>query len=148
MHLLDTMGREVRQSFRALAHEKGFSLTVLAIVAFCLAANVAIFAVVHGVLLQPLPFRDPDQLVLIANAYPKAGVERAGTSAPHYLERREGMEALTEAAAMRGECDDRRGGRAGAGGCDERDAVVLCGSRRAGGDGADVHRGGGFLWKT
>lgn len=99
---LDTIGREVRQSVRALTHEKGFSLTVLAIVALCLGANVAIFAVVHGVLLQPLPFRDADQLVLIANAYPKAGVERAGASAPHYLERRAGVEALADAAAVRG----------------------------------------------
>lgn len=98
----ESMGREVRQSVRALAREKGFSLTVLTIVALCLAANVAIFAIVNGVLLKPLPFRNPEQLVLIANAYPKAGVERAGASVPHYLERRAGVDGLADAAAVRG----------------------------------------------
>ena len=102
MAFIETLRREVRQSARSLARERNFSLTVLAIVALCLAANVAIFAVVYGVLLKPLPFRDPQQLVLIANAYPKAGVERAGASVPHYLERRAGMEALADAAAVRG----------------------------------------------
>lgn len=98
----ETMGREVRQSVRTLVREKGFSLTVLAIVALCLAANVAIFAVVNAVLLKPLPFRDPHQLVLVMNAYPKAGVDRAGASVPHYLERREQIGAFAETAALRG----------------------------------------------
>ena len=102
MALFESLRREVRQSVRGLVREKSFTLTVLTIVALCLGANVAIFAVVNGLLLKPLPFRDPHELVLVANAYPKAGVERAGSSVPHYLERKEGVEAFASAAAMRG----------------------------------------------
>ena len=98
----ETLFRELRQSVRSLIREKSFTLTVLGILALCFAANVAIFAVVNAALLKPLPFRDPHQLVLIANAYPKAGVERAAVSVPHYLERKEGLPGLSAAAAVRG----------------------------------------------
>ncbi|HWL14769.1 MAG TPA: hypothetical protein VNR00_04130, partial [Opitutus sp.] len=64
--LLDTLGRDIRLSLRSLARERKFSATVLLIIALCLGANIAIFAVVYGVLLKPLPFRDPEQLVLVA----------------------------------------------------------------------------------
>ena len=74
---------------------------MLLIFALCLGANVAIFAVVDTVLLKPLPFREPDRLVASFNSYPKAGVDHAGTSVPHYLERREGVAAFAETAAVR-----------------------------------------------
>ena len=100
MLFVESLLRDVRQSARSLARERNFTLTVLLIFALCLAANVAIFAVVNSVLLKPLPFRDPHQLVLVSNAYPKAGVERAGASIPHYLERKD-LAAFAEAAATR-----------------------------------------------
>lgn len=101
MRFFESLRREVRQSVRTLSRERTFTLTVLSIIALCLAANVAIFAVVNGLLLKPLPFRDADELVLVANAYPKAGVERAGASVPHYLERKEQIEAFAESGAVR-----------------------------------------------
>ncbi|MEO6005533.1 MAG: ABC transporter permease [Opitutus sp.] len=103
MRFFDSLSRDVRQSARGLLRERSFTVTVLTIIALCLAANVAIFAVVNGVLLKPLPFRDPHQLVVVANSYPKAGVERAGSSVPHYLERKAEIAAFAEAAAVRGQ---------------------------------------------
>lgn len=101
MPLIESLVRDVRQSVRSLAREKNFSITVLLIFALCLAANVAIFAVVEGVLLKPLPFRDSDRLVTVFNSYPKAGVERAGASIPHYLERKQEIASFADAAAVR-----------------------------------------------
>lgn len=100
MPTLEPLLRDVRQSIRSLAREKGFSLTALLIFALCLGANVAIFAVVNGVLLKPLPFHDPHELVSVSNSYPKAGVERSGASIPHYLERKD-LPAFAEVAATR-----------------------------------------------
>jgi len=100
MPLAESLLRDVRQSMRSLAREKSFTLTVLLIFALCLGANVAIFAVVNSVLLEPLPFHDPHQLVSVSNSYPKAGVERAGASIPHYLERKN-IAAFAEIAATR-----------------------------------------------
>ena len=88
MHLLSSLGRDLRQAVRGLLREKGVAATALLTLALCLAANVVIFSVVRSVVLRPLPFPDPDQLVVVYNSYPKAGVERAACSWPNYYERK------------------------------------------------------------
>lgn len=120
MPLLDSLLRDVRQSVNSLRREKSFTLTVLVIFALCFAANVAIFAVVDTVLLKPLPFFEPDRLVVGYNSYPKANVERAGSSVPHYLERKEGIAAFVDAAAYRS-----RGVTIGEAGAPERADATL-----------------------
>jgi predicted permease len=120
MPFLEPLGRDLRQSVASLRREKSFSFTVLVIFALCLAANVAIFAVVDTVLLKPLPFPDPDRLVVTYNSYPKAGVERVGVSVPHYLERSQGIAAFADVAAYR-----RRGVTLGEAGAPERVDTTL-----------------------
>lgn len=88
MHLLSSFGRDLRQALRGLMREKGFTATALLTLSLCLAANVVIFTVVRSVVLRPLPFPDPDRLVVVYNSYPKAGVERAACSWPNYYERK------------------------------------------------------------
>lgn len=101
MPLVESLLHDLRQSFRALVRDPKFSLTALLILALCIGANVAIFSIVHGSLMKPLPFRESAQLVSIYNRYPNAGVDRAGSSVPHYLERKEGLNTLADAAALR-----------------------------------------------
>ena len=48
----------LRQTFRRLARESGFTATVLLTLALCIGANVAIYAVVDAILIRPLPFPD------------------------------------------------------------------------------------------
>lgn len=100
MRWLDDCQRDIRQTLRGLLREKAFTLTVLAIVALCVAANVAIFTVVDGILLHPLPFPDSSGVFMVYNTYPKAGFD-GGVSVPHYLERKQQVSAFAEAAAMR-----------------------------------------------
>jgi predicted permease len=101
MHLLEPVFRDVRLVFRGLARDKGFTIAALLTFALCLGANVALFAVVNSVLIRPLPYPDPGQLVAVFNQYPKAGVDRAGASVPHYLERRAGVADFADAGAYR-----------------------------------------------
>lgn len=101
MFSLDGLAADVRHGFRALRRDRAFTLTALVIFALCLGANVALFAVVNAVLIRPLPFPHAEQLVTVYNSYPKAGVDRAGSSVPHYLERRAGIAAFAESAAVR-----------------------------------------------
>jgi predicted permease len=101
MSLLDSVSRDVRLAFRGLVRDRGFTVAALLTFALCLGANVALFAVVNAVLVRPLPYPHPEQLVTVYNQYPKAGVDRAGASVPHYLERRAGVAAFAEAAAYR-----------------------------------------------
>jgi hypothetical protein len=70
----------LRLAFRQLRKAPGFTVTALATIALCLGANLAIFAVINSILLRPLPFPESDRLVTIFNTYPKAGVERDGSS--------------------------------------------------------------------
>lgn len=100
MSFAESIARDTKQALRGFAREKAFTVTVLFTFALCCGANVAIFAVVNSVLLKPLPFHASEQLVIISNSYPKAGVDRAGSSVPHYLERREGTAAFNEMAAF------------------------------------------------
>jgi predicted permease len=101
MPLLDSVSGDLRVALRALRRDRGFTLTALLTFALCLGANVALFAVVNAVLLRPLPFPHPRQLVSVGNCYPKAGVtDPIGVSVPHYLERRAGIAAFADAAAF------------------------------------------------
>src|SRR5271155_2086000 len=101
MPLLDALSRDLRLAFRGLARDRGFTVAALLTFALCLGANVALFAVVNAVLIRPLPYPNPRQIVTVFNQYPKAGVDRAGASVPHYLERRAGIAAFADAGAYK-----------------------------------------------
>lgn len=97
----DTLARQLRHAFRALRKTPKFSATALLTLAICLGANLTIFAVVDCILLRPLPFPQPDRLVTIFNTYPKAGVDRDGSSITNYYERRGRIPAFSQLAMYR-----------------------------------------------
>ena len=92
---------DLRFALRVLWKDRGFTLTTAATLALCLAANVAIFAIVDGVLLKPLPFPESDRLVTIYNKYPGAGVEAADSGVPDYFDHVTGMPSLESVALYR-----------------------------------------------
>lgn len=100
--VVDRLFQDLRFAGRLLWKDRSFSLTTIATLALCLAANVAIFAVVNGVLLKPLPFPEPDRLVRLFNKYPGAGVDAGGSNGvPDYFDRRRDMTSLEETALFR-----------------------------------------------
>jgi len=62
---LDRLLRDVKYAARGLRRSPGFTLTAIAVMALCIGATTSLFTVVRAVLLQPLPFRDPDNLVMV-----------------------------------------------------------------------------------
>ena len=88
LHLFDEFRRELSYAARLLRKTPAFTATALLTLAVCLGANLTIFAVIDSVLLRPLPFPEPSRLVTMFNTYPKAGVERDGSSLTNYYERR------------------------------------------------------------
>ncbi len=93
MHPLFSFG-DFRHAVRRLERERGFTATVLLTLALCIGANVAIFAVVDAILVRSLPFPHAEQLVITLNCYPKAGVDRGGSSLPNYYDRRHLIKAF------------------------------------------------------
>ncbi|WP_415907237.1 ABC transporter permease [Oleiharenicola sp. Vm1] len=98
---LDHLGKDLRQALRGLGRSPGFAVTAVLTLGICLGANIAIFAVVDAVLLRPLPFPNADRLVTMFNSYPKAGVDRDGSSITNYYERRGQIEAFASLALYR-----------------------------------------------
>src|SRR5215469_10676487 len=62
---LENLLRDVRIGVRTLFRSPGFSLLAILVMALCIGATTSLFTVVRSVLLKPLPFRDPDRLVMI-----------------------------------------------------------------------------------
>jgi predicted permease len=65
---LDALARDIRIATRTLLRSPGFALTAILIMALGIGANVALFTLVRSVLLRPLPFAEPGQLVGIFEA--------------------------------------------------------------------------------
>ena len=72
MRIEDTM-RNVRIALRSLAKSPLFTLVSILSIALAIGVNVAIASVIEGVILQPLPYADPSQLVFLSEVVPNFG---------------------------------------------------------------------------
>src|SRR5512142_642713 len=79
---MDGLLQDVRYVLRTLKKSPGFVTISVLTLALGIGANLAIFTVVNAVLLQPLPFRDPDRLVRVFDDLGGAGAKNAGMSVP------------------------------------------------------------------
>ncbi len=77
---LEDLVRDVRYGVRTLLRNPGFATVVVLTLALGIGANTAIFSVVNGVLLRPLPYEEGDRLVRLGQQAPKAGLESIGVS--------------------------------------------------------------------
>jgi predicted permease len=64
------LGQDIRYALRGLARRPLFAAVVIATIALGVGANAAIFGVVRGILLRPLPYREPDRVVSMGHAPP------------------------------------------------------------------------------
>ncbi|HWK10733.1 MAG TPA: ABC transporter permease [Vicinamibacterales bacterium] len=79
---MDALLRDVRHAMRRLLGSPGFTAIATLTLALGIGANVAIFTVVHAVLIRPLPFPNPDRLVRVAADAKATGGRNIGISQP------------------------------------------------------------------
>ena len=88
--------RDIRYAARSLRKRPAFSLLVVLVLAVAIAANSSIFSIVNAVILKPLSFKDPDQLVWIWAQ--RKTVSRAFFSIPNFIDTRDQNQTLAEVA--------------------------------------------------
>lgn len=93
--------QDLRYGIRLLAKRPGFSAVTVLALALGIGANTAIFSVVNAVLLRPLPFKDPDQLVMLWEKPPRA--LRNVVSAGNFLDWRDHSQNFEQMTAVTGE---------------------------------------------
>ena len=79
-HSLEALFRDVRFGLRMLLKTPGFTVVALATLALGIGANTAIFSLVNGVLLRPLPFPDAERIIYIEGKNPAAGITESNIS--------------------------------------------------------------------
>ena len=95
---MDTIIKDLRYGFRSMLKRPGFTAIALLALALGIGANTAIFSLVNAVVLQPLPFENPDQLVFVWGNIRNAS-NRASVAPPDYLDFRSQNKTFEEFAA-------------------------------------------------
>ncbi|HVG21686.1 MAG TPA: ABC transporter permease [Blastocatellia bacterium] len=97
---MDTVVQDLRYGVRTLLKNRAFTAVALLALALGIGANTAIFSVVNAVLLRPLPYAEPEQLVLVQANNPQQKIKQAPTSLPDFLDWRERNSSFEQVAAF------------------------------------------------
>jgi putative ABC transport system permease protein len=100
MRIIEGMFQDLRFAVRLLMRDRGFSALAVLVLAAGIGANVAIFSVVNGVLLEPLPFDDPERLVKIDGVQVSRGNRLGGVSLQDFLDWRDQTRSFQAMAAF------------------------------------------------
>ena len=94
---LDDLVRDVRQAVRSLGRSPGFTGTVMLVLALGIGANTAMFSIVYGMLIRPLPYPDPETIVRVGESMAPAqgpDMRLSNRSMPRLQESAESFEQL------------------------------------------------------
>ncbi|HMD08147.1 MAG TPA: ABC transporter permease [Candidatus Acidoferrum sp.] len=103
---IESLWQDVRCGLRMLRKNAGFAVVAILTLALGIGANTAIFSVIHAVLLNPLPYNDPDRIVLVVESNPSRGFPQFSVSPPNYVDWKKESTAFENMASIaRGDFD-------------------------------------------
>ncbi|MEE9179326.1 MAG: ABC transporter permease, partial [Vicinamibacteria bacterium] len=88
LYVMSNLAHDLRLAIRTLLKRPGFAAVTLLTLALGIGANSAIFSVVNAVLLEPLPYEEPEALVNVWTQLPEAGRSRFPSSEVEFLDYR------------------------------------------------------------
>lgn len=96
---METLIQDVRYGWRMLAKNPGFTAIAVVTLALGIGASTAIFSVVDTVLLRPLPYQQPGQVVVVSETLPQMSSEEIGVSAGEFQDYRDRNRSFSQVAA-------------------------------------------------
>ncbi len=96
---MEALLNDLRFGIRMMVRSPGFTLVALITIALGIGANTAIFSVVNAVLLRPLPYQDPDKLVVLWEKQDQ--IDQQSPSLPDFIDWRERNESFEQMAVAR-----------------------------------------------
>src|SRR5215468_3311852 len=93
----DSLAQDLRYTIRTLRRDAGFAAFAILIVGLGIGASSTLFSVVNTLLLQPLPFREPDRLVWVAN-HDTAGLSGQTTQVGYIIDLRQRARSFSDVA--------------------------------------------------
>jgi len=98
---MDTLAQDARYGLRTFLRSPGFAGVAILTLALGIGSNTAMFSVVHTILLRPLPYRDPERLVVVWERNTRIGKMRDPVAPPNYQDWRARSTAFDQLAACR-----------------------------------------------
>ncbi|MDY7092409.1 MAG: ABC transporter permease [Acidobacteriota bacterium] len=97
---MESLIQDLKFSLKVLWKRPVFTIAAVVTLALGIGANSAVFSVIHGVLLSPLPYPQSEQLVMLWQSLPEAGVDEAPVSPLNFTDWREQNQVFEEMAAF------------------------------------------------
>ena len=97
---MNTLFQDIRYGLRLLLKNKGFAAVAILALALGVGANTAIFSLVNGILLRPLPFPNAEQIVYFEGRNPSQGITDSNISYPDFVDWSEQTDLFAASAAF------------------------------------------------
>ena len=98
---MQTLWQDVRYGWRVLQHNRAFAVVAALTLAIGIGANASIFSAVNAFLLRPLPYPDPNRIVMVWNTDPNRNITRGTVSPAEFLDWRDMNHVFDDLAAWR-----------------------------------------------
>jgi putative ABC transport system permease protein len=102
LSLVDIATRDVRQAYRTFIKNPAFTFVVLLTLALGIGSTIAIFSVVYGVLLKPMPFPEPERLTQISGSMPSRNLPTLSFTEANFWDMRDLNRSFDEFGAWHG----------------------------------------------
>src|SRR3989440_2825070 len=96
---MNTLIQDIRYGLRILLKNKGFAAVAIRALGLGIGANTAIFSLVNGILLRPLPFPNAERIVYFEGRNPQAGITDSNISYPDFTDWSQQTDIFSSTAA-------------------------------------------------